>query len=60
MTSFDLWRFIFYNNLVTWSHVTTWSQLVTWNHRNHRLSHWSLKTGYFDAPKTLKTDDEQG
>ena len=38
MTSFDLWRFIFYNNLVTWSHVTTCDYLVTGSHMESQES----------------------
>ena len=38
MTSFDLWRFIFYNNLVTWSHVTTCDYLVTVSHMESQES----------------------
>ena len=37
MTSFDLWRFIFYNNLVTWSHVTICDNLVTGSHMESQV-----------------------
>ena len=37
MTSFDLWQFIFYKNLVTWSHVTTCDYLVTGSHMESQV-----------------------
>ena len=38
MTSFDLWQFISYKNLVTWSHVTTCDYLVTVSHMESQES----------------------
>ena len=37
MTSFDLWQFISYKNLVTWSHVTTCDYLVTGSHMESQV-----------------------